>query len=78
MATLLKVRDALQHAGTVSLQELSAQMQASPTLIEAMLDRLIAMGRAERISVDRSCCAGCKGCSQNDACGDSALFRWLS
>lgn len=70
MANLLQVRDALALCGSAQAQQLSRQLNAPLPLVQAMLDRLIALGKAERRIVDGSGClsGACKSCPEGKAC----------
>ncbi|MEL5571773.1 FeoC-like transcriptional regulator [Serratia bockelmannii] len=75
MARLLQVRDALALRGSAQAQQLS-QSLATP-LPQAMLDRLTAMGKVERIEQDGGAClsGSCKSCPQGQGC--STVFYRL-
>lgn len=47
-------------------------MDAPPALVEAILERLIALGKVERVAAQSSggCGGGCKGCAQRDPCAE--------
>lgn len=63
MIGLLQIRDAVALAGMVELQQLSRQLDTSPTLLEAMLERLAALGKVEKLpEAAKSGCHGCLGC----------------
>ncbi|AVJ19692.1 FeoC-like transcriptional regulator [Serratia rhizosphaerae] len=70
MASLLQVRDALAICGSAQAQQLSRQLNAPLPLVQAMLDRLIALGKAEcRVMDDGGCLSGaCKHCPEGKAC----------
>uniref|UniRef100_Q8GHK8 Probable [Fe-S]-dependent transcriptional repressor n=1 Tax=Serratia marcescens TaxID=615 RepID=FEOC_SERMA len=65
MAGLLQVRDALALRATSGAQ-LSQSLATPLPLVQAMLDRLTAMGKVERIEQDDGAClsGGCKSCPQ--------------
>ncbi len=52
MAGLLQVRDALALRGSAQAQQLSHSLATPLPLVQAMLDRLTAMGKVERIEQD--------------------------
>lgn len=54
------------------LKQLSRQVDAPPALVEAILERLIALGKVERVAAQSSggCGGGCKGCAQRDPCAE--------
>ncbi len=64
MAGLLQVRDALALLGSAQAQQLSQSLATPLPLVQAMLDRLAAMGKVERIEQDDGAClsGSCKGC----------------
>ena len=66
MAGLLQVRDALALLGSAQAQQLSQSLATPLPLVQAMLDRLAAMGKVERIEQDDGAClsGSCKGCPQ--------------
>ncbi len=49
MADLLQLRDALALSGQASARQLSARLNQSTAMTEAMLERLVLMGKAERV-----------------------------
>lgn len=70
MVSLIEVRDAIALQGKVNASQLSHQLAASRPLVEAMLDRLVAMGKLVRIEQDDSDClsSGCKSCPEAKKC----------
>ncbi|ATM87854.1 FeoC-like transcriptional regulator [Yersinia massiliensis] len=66
MASLLQLRDAIALSGHVGAAQLSQQLATPLPLIEAMLERLTAMGKVERIELDNSGCltGSCKSCPE--------------
>ena len=79
MASLFEVRDALALQGSMQAQQLSCQLATSLPLIEAMLERLIAMGKVVRIEQSGSEClsGSCKGCPQGQACS-TVMYRLIT
>lgn len=77
MAGLLQVRDALALLGSAQAQQLSQSLATPLPLVQAMLDRLAAMGKVERIEQDDGAClsGSCKGCPQGQ--GRSTVFYRL-
>ncbi|WP_195743443.1 FeoC-like transcriptional regulator, partial [Serratia marcescens] len=77
MAGLLQVRDALALRGSAQAQQLSQSLATPLPLVQAMLDRLTAMGKVERIEQDGGAClsGGCKSCPQGQGC--STVFYRL-
>jgi ferrous iron transport protein C len=76
MASLLQIRDALALQGGAQAQQLSQQLATPLPLVEAMLQRLTAMGKVERIELDSSEClnGGCKSCPEGLAC-KTVIYR---
>lgn len=76
MASLLQLRDALALQGSAQAQQLSRQLATPLPLVEAMLDRLTALGKVERIEVDNSEClsGSCKSCPEGLAC-NTVIYR---
>lgn len=79
MASLLQIRDALALQGGAQAQQLSRQLATPLPLVEAMLERLVAMGKVERIEQDNSEClsGSCKSCPQGQAC-DTVIYRLIN
>ncbi|MGE0972956.1 [Fe-S]-dependent transcriptional repressor FeoC [Klebsiella sp. WOUb02] len=76
MASLIEVRDMLALQGRMAAAQLSARLQAPQPLIDAILGRLEAMGKVQRIALDpEECLSGsCKSCPEGKAC----LQEWWS
>lgn len=70
MASLIKVRDTLAQWGRLEASQLSATLQTPLPMIDAMLCRLEAMGKAKRVqeSADDCLSGSCKSCPQGKAC----------
>lgn len=70
MATLMEVRDLLALSGRMDAQRISDQLAAPLPLINAMLGRLEAMGKAERQEEKLSGClsGSCRRCPEGKAC----------
>ncbi|ATM69119.1 [Fe-S]-dependent transcriptional repressor FeoC [Klebsiella pneumoniae] len=64
MASLMEVRDMLALQGRMEAKQLSARLQTPQPLIDAMLERMEAMGKVVRISeTSEGCLSGsCKSC----------------
>ncbi|EOZ5145147.1 [Fe-S]-dependent transcriptional repressor FeoC [Klebsiella pneumoniae] len=69
MASLMEVRDMLALQGRMEAKQLSARLQTPQPLIDAMLERMEAMGKVVRISeTSESCLSGsCKSCPEGKA-----------
>ncbi|AGJ88786.1 putative [Fe-S]-dependent transcriptional repressor [Raoultella ornithinolytica] len=70
MASLIEVRDMLALQGRMQATQLSARLHAPQPLVDAMLSRLEAMGKAVRITEDANGClsGSCKSCPEGKAC----------
>ncbi|PVZ84617.1 ferrous iron transporter C [Serratia sp. S1B] len=70
MASLLKIRDALALQGSAQAQQLSRQLDTPLPLVEAILERLMAMGKVERIEQNSQQClnGSCKNCPEGLGC----------
>lgn len=79
MASLLEVRDALALQGSVQAQQLSRQLATSLPLIEAMLERLVAMGKVVRVELSGNGClsGSCKHCPQGQDCS-TVVYRLVA
>lgn len=69
MASLMEVRDMLALQGRMEAKQLSARLQTPQPLIDAMLERMEAMGKVVRISeTSERCLSGsCKSCPEGKA-----------
>ena len=69
MASLMEVRDMLALQGRMEAKQLSARLQTPQPLIDAMLERMEAMGKVVRISeTSEGCLSGsCKSCTEGKA-----------
>lgn len=70
MASLLQIRDALALLGSAQAQQLSRQLATPLPLVEAILERLTAMGKVERIEQNSQACQSdsCPNCPQGQGC----------
>ena len=70
MASLIEVRDMLALQGRMQATQLSARLHAPQPLVDAMLSRLEAMGKAGRITGDANgwLSGSCKSCPEGKAC----------
>ncbi|MFU2315069.1 FeoC-like transcriptional regulator [Rahnella sp. PCH160] len=69
MASLIQVRDSLALAGRADARQLSRQLNTPQPLVEAMLEKLVAMHKAKTIDADDSCLSGsCKSCADGKKC----------
>ncbi|HIA9520339.1 TPA: [Fe-S]-dependent transcriptional repressor FeoC [Klebsiella pneumoniae] len=69
MASLMEVRDMLALQGRMEAKQLSARLQTPQPLIDAMLERMEAMGKVVRISeTSEGCLSGsCNSCPEGKA-----------
>lgn len=69
MASLIEVRDLLALQGRMEASQLSLALHMPKALIDAMLARLEAMGRAVRVEEEASGCltGSCKACPEGKA-----------
>lgn len=70
MATLMELRDALALQGRLEASQLSQQLSTPLPMVMAMLARLEAMGKAQRITDASSTCltGSCKHCPEGKNC----------
>lgn len=81
MISLLQLRDAVALAGVVELQALSRQLNISANLLTALLERLIALGKVEKVpetAVKRGCFGCVVGCSQARVCQRRCYYRYVA
>lgn len=66
VASLVQLRDAIALSGSADASQLSHQLAMPLPLVEAMLEKLTAMGKIERIEQDNSGCltGSCKSCPE--------------
>lgn len=76
MASLIEVRDMLALQGRMEAKQISARLRAPQPLIDAMLGRTEAMGKAVKTTEDADGClsGSCKSCPEGKAC----LREWWS
>ena len=76
MVSLIEVRDMLALQGRMEAKQISARLRAPQPLIDAMLGRLEAMGKAVKTTEDADGClsGSCKSCPEGKAC----LREWWS
>lgn len=70
MVSMIAVRDLLSLQGQMDSATISRQLNASPALIEAMLERMEAMGKVARVlATTQACVSGsCRGCPEGSQC----------
>lgn len=69
MVSLLQIRDLVALYGQADIDLLSEQLKAPKPLIQAMVDKLVLMGKLEKVDLS-ACLTGisCKGCPENNDC----------
>jgi FeoC like transcriptional regulator. len=67
---MIQVRDLLALQGRMEAKQLSLSLHTPQPLIEAMLERMEAMGKTRRIQEDADGCltGSCKRCPEGKAC----------
>jgi len=88
MATAIAVRNLLGEMGEADVPTLALRLGASRALLEALLERLLAMGVVEKIAPEPAACGSCKGCTETTRCltsgyrlagrNDATPLRWIS
>lgn len=69
MPTLIQVRDTIALHGRVEFNRLCHEVNGAPTLVQAMLDRLMQMDIIEKIENNDNGCinGGCRTCPESQA-----------
>lgn len=69
MVSLLQIRDLIALYGQTDLELLSEQLNTPKPLIQAMVEKLVAMGKLEEVDIS-ACLTGtsCKGCPESVDC----------
>lgn len=69
MASLIDVRDLLALQGRMEASQLSSALHLSRPMVDAMLARMEAMGKAKRVQEEADGCltGSCKACPQGKA-----------
>ncbi|MBB4867067.1 ferrous iron transport protein C [Pseudomonas nitritireducens] len=88
MATAIAVRNLLGEIGEADVPTLAQRLGASRALLEALLERLLALGVVEKIAPEPAACGSCKGCAEATRCAttgyrlagrnDAAPLRWIT
>ena len=68
MATAIAVRDLLGEMGEADVPTMARRLGASRALLEALLERLLAMGVVEKVAPEPASCGSCKGCGEPTRC----------
>ncbi|AAM87454.1 ferrous iron transporter C [Yersinia pestis] len=77
MASLLQLRDAIALNGSAEASQLSRQLAIPLPLVNAMLEKLTAMGKIERIELDHSGCltGSCKSCPEGHQHCNTVIYQ---
>ena len=69
MVSLLQVRDLIALYGQADITLLSTQLNAPAPLVNAMAEKLVSMGKVEKVHIS-ACLTGtsCKGCPEINDC----------
>ncbi|ATG15441.1 MULTISPECIES: FeoC-like transcriptional regulator [Providencia] len=69
MVSLLQVRDLIALYGQADIALLSSQLNAPTALVNAMAEKLVSMGKIEKVDIS-ACLTGtsCKGCPESNDC----------
>ncbi len=69
MVSLLQVRDLIALYGQADISLLSSQLNAPTALVNAMAEKLVSMGKIEKVDIS-ACLTGtsCKGCPESNDC----------
>ncbi|MGG4609628.1 FeoC-like transcriptional regulator [Providencia sp. Me31A] len=69
MVSLLQIRDLIALYGQADIAFLSEQLNAPTSLVEAMAEKLVSLGKIEKVDIS-ACLTGssCKGCPESTNC----------
>ncbi|MTC28436.1 FeoC-like transcriptional regulator [Providencia alcalifaciens] len=69
MVSLLQARDLIALYGQADIALLSSQLNAPTALVNAMAEKLVSMGKIEKVDIS-ACLTGtsCKGCPESNDC----------
>lgn len=68
MATAIAIRNLLGEIGEADVPTLAQRLGASRALLEALLERLLAMGVVEKVVPEPVACGSCRGCAEATRC----------
>ncbi|MEW5561776.1 [Fe-S]-dependent transcriptional repressor FeoC [Enterobacter asburiae] len=70
MASMIELRDILALQGRMEAQQLSRVLHTPQPMIDAMLMRMEAMGKAKRVAEEPNDClsGSCRSCPEGKAC----------
>ena len=72
MTSAIAVRNLLGEMGEADVPTLAQRLGASKALLEALLERLLAMGVVEKVASEPAACGSCKGCAETTPCSTTA------
>lgn len=77
MASLVQLRDTIALSGSADAKQLSHQLALPLPLVEAMLEKLTAIGKIERIEQDNSGCmsGSCKSCPEGESQCNTVIYQ---
>lgn len=77
MASLLQLRDAIALSGSADAHQLSHQLNMPLPLVEAMLEKLAAMGKIERVEQDNGGClsGSCQRCPEGQNLCSTVIYQ---
>lgn len=74
MISLIAVRDAIALNGRADARLLSHQLNTPETLVQAMMEKLTAMGKIEAVDVSSCLSSSCKQCPESQSC-DTKVYQ---
>ncbi|MGJ7065677.1 FeoC-like transcriptional regulator [Morganella morganii] len=74
MISLIAVRDAIALNGRADARLLSHQLNTPETLVQAMMEKLAAMGKIEAVDVSSCLSSSCKQCPESQSC-DTKVYQ---
>lgn len=78
MTPLLQIRDALTLLGTADAHQLSQRLNLSLPLVQAMLEQLVIMHKAEKLPAQEpALTGGCQHCPEGKKCRRQPHYRLI-
>lgn len=74
MISLIAVRDAIALNGRADARLLSHQLNAPQALVQAIMEKLAAMGKIEAVDVSSCLSSSCKQCPESRGC-DTKVYQ---
>ncbi|MDF3936165.1 FeoC-like transcriptional regulator [Pseudomonas citronellolis] len=68
MASAIALRNLLGELGAADAATLAQRLGAPKALLDALLERLLALGVVEQVAPRPTTCGACKGCAQARGC----------